>query len=227
MILRFIGMMCVALLAAAFLAIPAEAKCTNFQKQYNGCVSSTKKKVVNTKKKSAKYAQAATKKKYAKVKTAKKYAKAKTAKRVYAGKTAKNKVYASKRKRGNQQVARRGGPERNGAVVAMIKRMAPSYGVPTWFALRIAKIESGFRPSARGAAGEYGVYQLKCATARGIGFRGNCSALLNAHTNVQYGLKHLSLAVRASRGNLKLAASKHNGGLGRKRLVHKYVAAVF
>ena len=112
-------------------------------------------------------------------------------------------------------------------VVALIKANAPRYGVPTWFALRIAKIESGFNPRARGAAGEYGVFQLKCATAKGIGFRGNCSKLLNAATNVQFGLKHLSLAVRGSRGNLKLAASKHNGGLGRKRMVRGYVNRVF
>jgi soluble lytic murein transglycosylase-like protein len=114
-----------------------------------------------------------------------------------------------------------------GPVVAMIKAQAPSYGVPTWFALRIAKIESGYNPRARGAAGEYGVFQLKCATARGVGFRGNCAGLLNASTNVRYGLKHLSLAVRGSHGNLRLAASKHNGGLGRKSLVPRYVAMVF
>ena len=120
-----------------------------------------------------------------------------------------------------------GVPRGRGNVVAMITSMAPRYGVPTWFALRIAKIESGFNPRARGAAGEYGVFQLKCATARGIGFRGNCGALLNASTNIQFGLKHLSLAVRSSRGNLKLAASKHNGGLGRKSMVRGYVNRVF
>ena len=118
-------------------------------------------------------------------------------------------------------------PRGRGNVVALIKSQAPRYGVPTWFALRIAQIESGYNPRARGAAGEYGVFQLKCATARGIGFRGNCGALLNPSTNVQYGLKHLSLAVRGSRGNLKLAASKHNGGLGRKSLVRGYVNRVF
>ena len=115
----------------------------------------------------------------------------------------------------------------NNAVISMIKAQAPSYGVPTWFALRIAKIESGYNPSVRGKAGEYGVFQLKCATARGVGFRGNCGQLLNASTNVKFGLKHLSLAVRESHGNLKLAASKHNGGLGRKSLVPRYVAMVF
>lgn len=118
-------------------------------------------------------------------------------------------------------------PRGRGNVVALIKSQAPRYGVPTWFALRIAHVESGYNPRARGAAGEYGVFQMKCATARGIGFRGNCGNLLNASTNVQYGLKHLSLAVRGSRGNLKLAASKHNGGLGRKSLVKKYVNLVF
>jgi Transglycosylase SLT domain len=118
-------------------------------------------------------------------------------------------------------------PRGRGHVVAMIKSMAPRYGVPTWFALRIAKVESGFNPRARGAAGEYGVFQLKCATARGIGFRGNCGALLNASTNIQYGLKYLSMAVHSSHGNLKLAASKHNGGLGRKSMVRGYVSRVF
>ncbi len=118
-------------------------------------------------------------------------------------------------------------PANRGPVIAMIKARAPSYGVPTWFALRIAQIESGYNPYARGAAGEYGVYQLKCATARGIGFRGNCSGLLNASTNINYGLKHLALAVRASHGNLHMAASMHNGGLGTRHIVKRYVRMVF
>jgi soluble lytic murein transglycosylase-like protein len=118
-------------------------------------------------------------------------------------------------------------PEAQERVVSLIKDMAPRYGVPTWFALRIAKVESGYNPNTRGAAGEYGVYQMKCATAKGIGFSGNCAQLLNASTNVQYGLKHLQMAMKLSHGNLKLAASKHNGGLGRKKLVHHYVAMIF
>jgi soluble lytic murein transglycosylase-like protein len=122
---------------------------------------------------------------------------------------------------------KRGIPANRGPVIAMIKARAPSYGVPTWFALRIAQIESGYNPSARGAAGEYGVYQLKCQTARGLGYHGGCGGLLNASTNVNYGLKHLSQAVRSSRGNLRMAASKHNGGLGTKRIVKRYVAMVF
>ncbi|MFZ5674327.1 MAG: transglycosylase SLT domain-containing protein [Pseudomonadota bacterium] len=112
-------------------------------------------------------------------------------------------------------------------VAQIIRDMAPSYGVPTWFALRIANVESGYNPYARGRAGEIGVYQLKCQTARGMGFSGNCSQLTDARTNVRWGLQHLSLAIQSSGGNLKLAASKHNGGLGRKSLVHSYIAKVF
>ncbi len=112
-------------------------------------------------------------------------------------------------------------------VVVMIKTMAPQYGVPTWFALRIAKIESGYNPTLRGNAGEYGVFQIKCPTARGLGFDGDCSGLADARTNVRWGLEHLSAALKSSGGNLELAASKHNGGLGRKTIIRKYVNLVF
>ncbi len=113
------------------------------------------------------------------------------------------------------------------SVVSMIKAQAPAHGVPTWFALKIAKVESNYNPRVTGAAGEIGVFQMKCQTAKGIGFSGSCSALYNPATNVQWGLKYLSMAVKSSHGNLALAASKHNGGLGRKRLVPHYVAMVF
>ena len=118
-------------------------------------------------------------------------------------------------------------PGQSRQVVALISSMAPAQGVPAWFALRIARVESNYNPRLRGAAGEYGVFQLKCATAKGIGFSGNCAALLDPRVNVQYGVKHLALAMKSSRGNLRLAASKHNGGLGRKTEIAGYIAKVF
>jgi soluble lytic murein transglycosylase-like protein len=128
-----------------------------------------------------------------------------------------------RQKSGEAQVA----PATTDRVIGLIKEMAPKYGVPTWFALRIAKVESGYNPNSRGAAGEYGVFQMKCATAKDIGFSGDCAELLNASTNVEVGLKHLQMAMKLSNGNLKMAASKHNGGLGCTKLVHHYVAMVF
>ena len=114
-----------------------------------------------------------------------------------------------------------------GQVISLIKAMAPAQGVPTWFALRIAHVESNYNPNMRGSHGEYGVFQMKCATAKDIGFSGNCAALLDPRTNIQWGLRHLAIAIGKSDGNLRLAASKHNAGLGRRTIVANYVAKVF
>jgi soluble lytic murein transglycosylase-like protein len=141
--------------------------------------------------------------------------------------TASVRKLSGKRVRSQSALAALPARGNRGGVVAMIKAQAPRMGVPTWFALRIASVESGYNPRARGRAGELGVFQMKCQTARGLGFRGACSQLLNAATGIHWGLKHLQVAVRTSRGNLKLAASKHNGGLGRKSLVRGYVNRVF
>jgi soluble lytic murein transglycosylase-like protein len=205
-----------ALLPAAFIAgalftMPAAAKCSDFQSPcaINKTVSVSSKKVVSASKKKASTQQAKLNKK-----------------KTY--RTAQTRKLRSKRL--NTYAALKvadEGSRGHAQVVAMIKSMAPSHGVPTWFALRIAKVESGYNPRVRGRAGEIGVFQLKCQTARGMGFRGSCGQLADARTNVQWGLKHLSMAIHSSSGNLKLAASKHNGGLGRKRLVHSYVAKVF
>lgn len=197
--LRLIAGLIAAFFAASLFTITAEAKARYTKKNH---VSHVIKK-----KAGKKYVKASSRTKYANRKKSRSYAQ-----------HGKHRVrYAS---RGASQAARNN-------VAAIIRSSAPAYGVPTWFALRIAKVESNFNPNARGSAGEYGVFQLKCSTARGIGFRGDCSQLLNPHTNVQYGLKHLSMAVRMSGGNLRLAASKHNGGLGRKKIVPRYVSAVF
>jgi len=208
----FAGVLASVVLGAVF-TLPAAASCRD-----NGSCFNHRKSVQKLAEKKTAPAKKVAKKKIA----------AKTAVKTVAAKTAvkKTKTAAVKRKKASAVAS---GPHhgKSDLVIAMIRSMAPSYGVPTWFALRIAKVESGYNPKARGSAGELGVYQLKCATAKGIGFRGQCSALLDARTNVKYGLKHLSLALKSSRGNLRLAASKHNGGLGRKTEVRGYVALVF
>jgi soluble lytic murein transglycosylase-like protein len=60
-----------------------------------------------------------------------------------------------------------------------------------------------------------------------MGFMGECFQLTDARTTVRWGLKHLSLAIGSSGGDLQLAASKHNGGLSYKSLVDNYIAKVF
>ena len=220
----FAGLLASAVLGAVF-TIPASASC----RDSNTCSGSARSFGTKTVQKAAIKVRPAV--------SAKRKTTAKSGKRVQASFGSTLKVRSIKRKSTRRATASirvkspRTGSARGGggggSVAAMIKSMAPTYGVPTWFALKIAKVESNYNPNIRGAAGEYGVYQLKCATAKGIGFSGNCSALLNPRINVQYGLVHLSMAMKSSRGNLRLAASKHNGGLGRKTMVHGYVAKVF
>jgi soluble lytic murein transglycosylase-like protein len=199
----FAGIFAAALLALT-MTIPAEARCSD-----NGaCFGGKKTTAVTHKTPSSKVAAHKTRKSSAARKPSKK--------RVHR-KAGARKTHASSH----------AAPAQSGRVVSLIKAMAPSYGVPTWFALRIAKVESNYNPNLRGRAGEYGVFQLKCATAKGIGFSGNCAALLDPAINVRWGLKHLSLAMTKSGGNLRLAASMHNGGLGRKTEIPGYVRKIF
>lgn len=205
------GLLAAAVLSAAS-TIPAQAACRG----QGTCLKSTSVKT-GSKKVSSTKARKAT------VKVASKHKK----KRVHASYGSSRSLKKKSRTTDTALAIPAGSTARGNDVVALIQSMAPAHGVPTWFALRIAHVESNYKPNIRGAAGEYGVYQLKCATAKGIGFSGNCAELLDARTNVKWGLKHLSLAIGKSRGNLKLAASKHNGGLGRKSLVPTYVNKVF
>jgi soluble lytic murein transglycosylase-like protein len=206
------GLLAAAVLAATS-AIPAQASCRHSTNCAKASITKTHTKKLShakTRKAAVKHASASSRKKRVHV--------------VYGGKKSRSLRRSSS---GSTQAFAVPASASQGNVVALIKSMAPGHGVPTWFALRIAHVESNYNSHLRGAAGEYGVYQLKCATAKGIGFRGNCAALLDPRTNVQWGLKHLSMAIGKSNGNLRLAASKHNGGLGRRSLVPTYVAKVF
>jgi len=91
------------------------------------------------------------------------------------------------------------------------KSAARKFGVPMSTALAVCRLESGFRCSAVGRAGELGLLQIKLATARGLGYRGSRRGLLGCSTGAYWGMKHLALAIR------KGGVWKHNQGLGAKR----------
>ncbi len=218
------GLLCAAVLAG-ISAIPAEAACKGATHCYGTVTKTTytiKPGTPHVRKAPLKSASSHVRKAPVKV------ASAHSRKRVHVASSARP-VHTVRRSQ--TQVAALAVPSAStasqGNVVSLIKAMAPSQGVPTWFALRIAHVESNYNPNMRGSHGEYGVFQMKCATAKDIGFRGNCAALLDARTNIQWGLRHLALAIGKSDGNLRLAASKHNGGLGRRTIVASYVAKVF
>jgi soluble lytic murein transglycosylase-like protein len=101
----------------------------------------------------------------------------------------------------------------------MIDMQANAMGVPKGVALRVAQTESSFNPNTTGAAGEIGLFQLKCETARLVGFKGKCEQLYDPATNIRYGVEHLRRAmVRGHKVHAKTCewVSLHNMGLGAK-----------
>ena len=98
------------------------------------------------------------------------------------------------------------------SIIAAVKAHARAAGVPVALALAVVRHESSFNPRARGRAGEIGLMQLKCQTARGMGYRGACGGLYNVATNLRYGMRYLKLALR--RGGV----AYYNAGIGAKRL---------
>jgi soluble lytic murein transglycosylase-like protein len=132
------------------------------------------------------------------------------------------KTYARLHRAGkNRHYARH--ERRNPAIIAAVKAHARSAGVPVSVALAVVRQESGFNPRATGSVGEIGLMQLKCTTARGMGYRGSCRGLYDVSTNLRFGMRYLRMAL--NRGSVGF----YNAGVGAKRLPHaarRYAAAV-
>jgi len=97
-------------------------------------------------------------------------------------------------------------------ILAKIEVHATGAGVPVDTALAVVLQESSFRPNVTGAAGEIGLMQLKCQTARGIGYKGACEELYDPDTNLHYGLRYLRKAL--NRGSV----AYYNAGIYAKKL---------
>lgn len=111
-------------------------------------------------------------------------------------------------------------------VRSMVASEARKQGVPVNLALAIAKVESNFRCSAIGRAGERGVMQIKPATARGVGYRGSPSGLNNCATGIRYGMIYLRQAYRKAGGNVYRTALLYNAGIHSKLKSTPYVKKI-
>lgn len=73
---------------------------------------------------------------------------------------------------------------------ALIDRYADAYGVPRDLVQRVVIRESNHRPEARN--GPYlGLMQILPGTARTMGYTGGPGGLLDAETNLRFGVKYL------------------------------------
>jgi len=101
---------------------------------------------------------------------------------------------------------------------ALIAKHAAKRGVPVALAKAVVRIESNYRPNARGAAGEVGLMQIKPATARGMGYSGSTKGLYDPETNIRYGMKYLAGAHKLGGGDVCGTILRYNAGHGAKRM---------
>ena len=110
----------------------------------------------------------------------------------------------------------------------LIERHAAEAGVPAPLAYAVVRVESRYNPKARGN-GVYGLSQIKPATARSLGFSGPTSALLDADTNLTYGMKYLKGAWEKGGHDVCQASMKYKGGHRATRMsasAQRYCSAV-
>lgn len=82
----------------------------------------------------------------------------------------------------------------------LVNEYADLYEVPRPLVHKVIQRESDYRPQARNGP-YYGLMQILPATARGMGFRGEPAALLDAETNLTWAVKYLRGAWLVSDGN--------------------------
>ena len=85
------------------------------------------------------------------------------------------------------------------------------YQVPSSLVQRVIIRESHHRPEARNGP-YYGLMQIVPQTARTMGYRGPDSGLLDADTNLRYGVKYLRGAYLVANGDPDLAISWYSRG---------------
>jgi soluble lytic murein transglycosylase-like protein len=100
--------------------------------------------------------------------------------------------------------ARRSEPGRGAGGPAEVNRLiakhARLYGVPEDLVHRVVRRESGYNPAARNGP-YYGLMQILPETARTMGYRGAPQGLLDADTNLRFGVKYLHGAWIVANGN--------------------------
>lgn len=97
-------------------------------------------------------------------------------------------------------------------LVQLVADVATQNKVPKDFAIALVTVESGFRPNVI-SQGNYGLGQIRCPTARELGFRGKCRGLLSPDVNIKYSMKYLRMALVKAKGDQCRAATLYNRGL--------------
>lgn len=101
---------------------------------------------------------------------------------------------------------------------AIIAKHAQKHGIPVSLARAVVRIESNYRPNARGRAGEIGLMQIKPSTARMMGYSGSAKGLYDPETNISWGMKYLAKAHQLGGGDTCGTILRYNAGHAAKRM---------
>lgn len=94
----------------------------------------------------------------------------------------------------------------------LIAKHAAANGLPESLVHRVIVRESHYNPQLVGRGGAMGLMQIKYSTARGMGYTGTASGLLDAETNLTYAVRYLAGAYRVAGGNAERAISYYQHG---------------
>lgn len=93
----------------------------------------------------------------------------------------------------------------------LVAQHAKAHGIPEALVHRVIKRESGYNARARNRI-YWGLMQIRHDTARGMGYTGPASGLLDANTNLTYAVPYLANAYRVAGGNQDRAVALYAGG---------------
>jgi len=82
----------------------------------------------------------------------------------------------------------------------LIARYASENGLPFELADAVIRLESRYNPGARNGP-NVGLTQVNVRTAQSLGYKGDATGLLDAETNLRYGLKYLAVAYKLAGGD--------------------------
>lgn len=97
------------------------------------------------------------------------------------------------------------------SIRALIARHAAANGVPAPLADAVVKHESRYNPKARNG-GNIGLTQISLPTARSLGYDGSAAGLVDANTNLTYGVRYLAQAWRLAGGDTCRTILKYQAG---------------
>jgi hypothetical protein len=99
----------------------------------------------------------------------------------------------------------------NKSVDGLISKYSVAYAVPESLVRRVVQRESRFNPAARNGP-YWGLMQMLPATARGMGHGGSAKDLLDAETNLKYGVRYLAGAYKVADYNPDQAVRLYSRG---------------